>query len=75
MSEDGVPPGGAIPWQSGNRCPMCQGTKVAIISYGYPSQELLDEQPEDIVLGGCIIEKDSPRWVCKDCGHRFGSAS
>jgi hypothetical protein len=26
----------------------------------------------EIVLGGCVVERDSPTWRCRNCGHAWG---
>lgn len=37
-----------------------------------PSYEAFEKQEEGkLVLGGCVIEDDSPDRHCKKCGHDF----
>ena len=55
----------------GNQCPECRSTAIVSILYGYPSREFLGRRRDDPVLGGCIVDDDSPDWHCKDCGHQF----
>lgn len=57
-------------------CPECGSGDVAYIMYGYPlpeeyystafRQRLADGE---IVFGGCVIDPDSPKWHCNNCGH------
>jgi rubredoxin len=53
-------------------CPKC-GLKVVIeIIYGLPSFEGFElAEAGKVILGGCVISEDSPRWHCKKCGHEF----
>ena len=49
----------------------CEHKLIKII-YGLPSKEgfkLAEE--EKIILGGCIIRKDSPKYYCLKCKKRF----
>lgn len=55
------------------QCPNCfSSEKVVPIVYGYPSDELLNSERTDFVLGGCMIGPDSPGWFCQECEHEFG---
>ncbi len=50
------------------KCPSCSSDNVAIIAFGYPGPEMMEEaQRGDIVLGGCCVSGDDPEWHCKDC--------
>jgi len=56
------------------KCPICRFSPVATILYGdigYSPQ--LSEQMEkrEVVLGGCSIHPDKPRWQCTKCGTKF----
>jgi len=45
--------------------------------YGLPDYcEELQSALKDgrIVLGGCMVDHDSPIWHCNDCGHEWGRA-
>ena len=54
------------------RCPKCDSAKTVPIVYGMPSYEAFKKQEEGrLVLGGCVIEDDSPDRHCKKCGHEF----
>lgn len=53
-------------------CPSCGSEKVATILCGFPGPEMFENQPDDdIVLGGCCVTENDPRWSCKDCGHQW----
>ena len=59
-------------------CPICQSHKVVNIFYGMPTTDVFERQlkaqawEDKIVLGGCCITPDSPKWHCTDCEHSFG---
>ena len=56
------------------KCPACGSKKIASIMYGMPffSPEL-EKDLEDgrIVLGGCSIMDDDPKWECSECEAPF----
>lgn len=57
------------------KCPNCNKTWIAKIVYGYFCiNELMDKdlKSKKIVLGGCTIDEQSPKWVCNSCGHTWG---
>lgn len=52
-------------------CSHCGSRRIANIRYGYPDfsdeeRRLVDEGK--IVLGGCVVTGDGPKWQCVDCG-------
>lgn len=56
-------------------CPECGSKNVAYIIYGYPMPEeyysaAFRQKLEngEITFGGCVIDLDSPKWQCNDCG-------
>jgi len=56
-------------------CPECKSINVAWIFWGYPGnmkaiEEELDKS--EIVLGGCVITDQDPKWECNDCLTRWG---
>lgn len=54
-------------------CPACgEGTLHPII-YGLVRDGKLREKADrgEVVLGGCLVGEDSPKWECPECGHRF----
>lgn len=64
-------------------CPKCGSELFAKIQYGLPPfdddfrlpasyQERIDKK--DIILGGCCIFPDSPKYMCLDCHFKYGSA-
>jgi hypothetical protein len=59
--------------EKGNRlCPKCQSENVLDIMYGYPSNEAIKKRDRgEIVLGGCCIDRNNPRWACDRCNYRW----
>ena len=58
-------------------CPNCEGSNIAEIMYGLPSQEFMAELDKEdnkgkFQLGGCCISNDDPAFSCNDCGFQFG---
>lgn len=56
------------------RCPKCNKTKVAKILYGMPAMsEELEKQLDEgsVVLAGCCIEGEMPRYRCRWCKTEF----
>ena len=52
-------------------CPECNLEKIAYILRGMPN--FTDEMKRqldagEVVLGGCLIRDDMPRWKCAACG-------
>lgn len=67
-----------------SRCPACGSRLVASILYGmrgYTPDLEADLEAGRIVLGGCCITADDPKWQCTQCGisiykeFPFGSQS
>ena len=59
-------------------CPNCNGTNVAEIMYGLPTQKFMEELDKEknkgkYRLGGCCISNDDPAFSCNDCGNLFGN--
>jgi len=53
-----------------SKCPKCGSERVARILYGEPmgSEALMaDLKAGRIVLGGCCITGDDPKWQCLEC--------
>ena len=43
--------------------------------YGYPSDmegALKAAEQGEVVLGGCVITGDDPKWQCLECKHVWG---
>lgn len=50
------------------RCPDCHGHLTPVI-YGYPTSDTSDAHARgEIVLGGCVLQPDSPKFACTECG-------
>ena len=53
-------------------CPKCNSTNVAKYLWGL---RLLDDQLERdieegrVILGGCVVSVDDPKFHCNDCKH------
>lgn len=56
--------------QAPKACPNCGHSQIRRIAYGYPSFEMRNDPT--IELGGCVIDSDSPQWMCPSCGNRWG---
>ena len=57
------------------QCPKCNRKNIALIFWGYPGDcDSIEEQVErkEIVLGGCIVTDNDPKWECNECLHRWG---
>ncbi len=51
-------------------CPVCKSTKIANILYGMPvynEKFANDMDSGKIVIGGCCITDNDPKWQCVDC--------
>ena len=56
-------------------CPFCGGRHIAAYLRGMPaySEELMKAIDDgEIILGGCCISGNDPRWHCHDCKKDFG---
>jgi hypothetical protein len=50
----------------------CQA-KMAPIVYGYPGAGLMEAAERgEVVLGGCVIWPNQPRWKCPTCKETSG---
>lgn len=57
------------------KCPACGEANTARIMYGLPSfdQELGESlSTGEVVLGGCVLSPDNPKWHCNLCHHEWG---
>ena len=55
------------------KCPSCGNSPLASILYGYVGfdgelQKKLEEGR--IVLSGCCVSDDDPKWECTNCGQK-----
>ena len=56
------------------KCPNCQSTNHAKILWGLPANMREIEhaiERNEIVLGGCEVSWNDPKWKCNDCGTRW----
>ena len=54
-------------------CPKCGSRQAVEILYGYPSSEALEAAERgEIMLGGCCISLDDPKYCCKECDYSWG---
>jgi ribosomal protein S27AE len=57
------------------KCPRCGSERIAEILYGMPvsSEGLrLNLETGRVVLGGCEVTGNDPRWRCIRCGYEMG---
>lgn len=54
-------------------CPKCdKKDKVIPITYGYPSDKARRWASQGkIMLGGCVVSKNPPKFYCKRCEYYF----
>jgi hypothetical protein len=57
------------------KCPKCKKSWIAEILYGYYAdvnsfQDAFEKK--EIVLGGCCVTDNDPKWECNDCCHQWG---
>jgi len=55
-------------------CPHCGSTDIGEYLYGLPIMEKLEDEINsgEIILGGCCINEDSPKYYCYHCEKDFG---
>ena len=56
-------------------CPHCVSPNIAIIFWGFPGDmEDIEKSIENkkLVLGGCLVSDNDPKWECTDCQYRWG---
>ena len=60
------------------RCPQCDSYEISEVIYGFVGNcdSITEAKIKDsrIILGGCCVSKDSPKYVCRTCKHEWGSA-
>ena len=57
------------------KCPKCDSSSVAEILWGYYTDvnSLEDAlEKKEIVLGGCCVTDNDPKWECNECSHQWG---
>jgi hypothetical protein len=58
-----------------SKCPSCDSTDIALILWGLPIWNSdLDSASEkrEMVLGGCCVSNNDPKWECTNCSFRWG---
>jgi hypothetical protein len=57
-------------------CPEChKPLKLVPIEYGYPTPEAFDaERRGELVIAGCTVGEDDPKWACAACQAPFMTA-
>lgn len=56
-------------------CPKCNSGNVAEIFWGYPAtMDGISKELEQgtLVLGGCCVSGNDPKWECNECSFRWG---
>jgi hypothetical protein len=54
------------------KCPICESPNVIPIVYGKPTMEAMKKAERgEIILGGCIMNRDRKNFQCIDCGTKF----
>ena len=56
-------------------CPSCKSKNAALIFWGYPGDMewyLNAVAKKEIVLGGCTLSNNDPKWECIDYSLRWG---
>lgn len=54
-------------------CPKCGSPHTKPILYGLPTWEAIQAAERgEVVLAGCVLMGDDPKWYCPECGHRWG---
>ncbi len=62
-----------MPKRKPARCPFCGAARVVPVAYGMPSRDLLEQaEAGELVLGGCCLDAESPRWACLECQAQWG---
>ena len=55
------------------RCPSCGSPDRIPIAYGLPTQETVERADRgEVLLGGCLVHDEAPRWQCRACGTTWG---
>lgn len=54
-------------------CPQCVSNKIVPIIYGMPTEYAWEKSKQGkLLIGGCCVSDESPKWYCQACGHEFG---
>ena len=58
--------------ENSNICPKCGFLGVPIV-YGKPGQSLFKKaDKKEVYLGGCMLNRHSPKYHCYKCNTNFG---
>src|SRR5688500_4004440 len=57
-----------------DRCPHCSNETAVPILYGYRFFEEENVERGDVVLGGCVVERNDPHAACRTCGSYWTSS-
>ena len=63
--------------RKGQKCPECGSTAVIPWVFGLPcpgtEDKLLSAEARgELMVGGCVMGPDSPKWHCNECRHDWG---
>jgi hypothetical protein len=56
-------------------CPKCGKSSIAEIIWGYVTdvESIRNELDKgEMILGGCLVTDNDPKWECTDCFNRWG---
>lgn len=59
---------------NGNICPVCGNDSIVEVLYGIRYIDMTDscKGAKRYVSGGCVVSRDSPRFVCRKCRYKWG---
>ena len=59
---------------NGDICPVCGNDSIVEVLYGIRYLDMTDscQGAKRYVSGGCMVSKDSPRFVCRKCRYKWG---
>ncbi len=56
------------------KCPSCGFKPMGVILYGMPiptEQYYRDVESGKLIVGGCSLTDDDPKWECRNCGQQI----
>lgn len=55
-------------------CPVCGNDSIVEVLYGIRYIDMTDscQGAKRYASGGCMVSKDSPRFVCRKCRYKWG---
>jgi hypothetical protein len=51
------------------KCPKCRSRDIQRLEYGFPAEELSEDEQEDYRLGGCMVREE--QWHCGTCSFEW----